>query len=102
MDAEELKNHKFFEGINWGDVMLRKLEHPKPKIKPIKLSKTPLEEWVYGPYANVGKVNPDKVDFMDTVVKDDYNWLQTEPIRHDLDRNKIPGWSFVGGGPENI
>jgi len=34
-DAEEIKKHPFFKGINWEDVLQRKLKPPKPQIKPI-------------------------------------------------------------------
>ena len=32
MDVEELKSHEFFAGINWDEVLERKLEHPRPPI----------------------------------------------------------------------
>ena len=34
-DAEELKTHPFFATINWEDVLQKKLDMPKPLIKPI-------------------------------------------------------------------
>jgi hypothetical protein len=35
-DAEEIKAHPFFAGIDWDHVMARGLKMPKPIIKPIK------------------------------------------------------------------
>ena len=37
-DSEEIKEHPFFEGIDWGKVLNRELVMPKPeamKIKPL-------------------------------------------------------------------
>jgi len=34
-DAEEIKEHEFFEGTNWDDVFNRKLTPPKPEIREI-------------------------------------------------------------------
>ena len=34
-DAEEIKAHPFFDGIDWEQVMARKLKVPKPIVKPI-------------------------------------------------------------------
>ena len=31
-DAEEVKGHLFFKGLNWKDVIQRKLKVPKPNI----------------------------------------------------------------------
>ncbi len=33
-DAEEIKRHPFFSGINWDDVRTRKLKLPRPRVKP--------------------------------------------------------------------
>jgi len=35
-DAEEIKEHDFFKGINWSDVYSRKLTPPIPEIREIK------------------------------------------------------------------
>lgn len=35
-DAEEIKQHSFFKGINWEDVIERKLKPPKIQIKKIE------------------------------------------------------------------
>lgn len=35
-DAEEIKDHEFFKGINWNDVFNRRLNPPKPEKKEIK------------------------------------------------------------------
>ncbi len=37
-DAEEIKSHEFFKGINWNDVLDRKLKPPIPEIKKPKLN----------------------------------------------------------------
>ncbi len=34
-DAEEVKQHPFFKGLNWEDAKERKLVPPKPVLKPI-------------------------------------------------------------------
>ena len=34
-DAEEIKEHPFFNTINWEEALERKLKPPKPYIKPI-------------------------------------------------------------------
>lgn len=34
-DAEEIKKDPFFKGVNWDDVLARKLKPPKPIVKPI-------------------------------------------------------------------
>lgn len=35
-DADDIKDHPFFEGVNWDDVLERKLEVPAPKIRKIE------------------------------------------------------------------
>lgn len=35
-DAEEIKEHDFFKGINWDDVYNRKMTPPKPDFRDIK------------------------------------------------------------------
>ena len=37
-DATEVKKHPFFNDISWDDVIERKMEHPKPEIKPLVMS----------------------------------------------------------------
>ena len=46
-DSDEIKEHKFFESINWQDALLRKLKVPKPYIKKILKQEFPNEK-VYG------------------------------------------------------
>lgn len=36
-DAEEIKKHVWFKGVNWNDVYKRKLKPPKPIIKKYKV-----------------------------------------------------------------
>jgi len=69
-DAEEIKSHSFFRNINWKDVYERKLVHPKPQKKEIKLTKAALslEGIAYGAYANVGKFNIHKLEVFDSVI----------------------------------
>lgn len=40
-DAEEIKQHQFFNGINWEDVFRRKLKPPKIPVKKIEKAKVP-------------------------------------------------------------
>jgi len=40
-DAEEIKKHPWFEGVNWDDVYNRKLSVPKPSIKKIATAGLP-------------------------------------------------------------
>jgi serine/threonine protein kinase len=98
-DAEEIKSHSFFRNINWKDVYERKLVHPRPPKKDIKLTKAALslEERAYGAYANIGKFDVHKLDEFESVIQEDVQRNGTEPQRQDLDRNWIPGWSFIGG-----
>ena len=35
-DSEEIKEHPFFDGVNWDDVIERKLTVPAPKIRKIE------------------------------------------------------------------
>lgn len=55
-DSEEIKTHPWFSVLNWQDVYERKLVHPKPAKKEIKITKAALslEEKAYGAYANIG------------------------------------------------
>lgn len=32
-DSEEIKNHPYFDGINWNDIYNRRIKPPKPKKK---------------------------------------------------------------------
>lgn len=34
-DAEEVKNHSFFKGVNWGAVLLKEVVPPKVNMKKI-------------------------------------------------------------------
>ena len=73
-DAEEIKEHEFFAGVNWDDVYNRKIKPPKPELREIK----PIEI----PYAQI------------------YNELKsggngTNGPDNNEDENKLPGWSFV-------
>lgn len=34
-DAEEIKGHAFFRGVNWEEALQRKLRPPKPLVKPV-------------------------------------------------------------------
>lgn len=46
-DAEEIKEHPFFQTINWNDVVQRKLKVPKIQLKKVVKTEIPLEK-VYG------------------------------------------------------
>jgi len=39
IDADEIKAHPWFKGMNWDDVLKRKLKPPKPHIKPLPTNK---------------------------------------------------------------
>mmetsp|Transcript_25980 Transcript_25980/g.25814 ORF Transcript_25980/g.25814 Transcript_25980/m.25814 type:complete len:731 (-) Transcript_25980:62-2254(-) len=99
-DAEELKQHPFFEGVNWKDVLERKQKMPKPVIREIKKSTVNLTDIVYGEYAGVGRVASSKeVEYHKALQKRGQTVKDTADA-DDLDRNKIPGWSFIGS-PSN-
>lgn len=55
-----------------------------------------LEERAYGAYANIGKFDMNKLEYNDSVIKEDLERISSTEQRQDLDRNKIPGWSFIG------
>lgn len=54
-DAEEIKNHKFFTGVNWNEVYNKKLKPPLPKRK-IRIS-TKFDPNIF---ESSGNVDPDK------------------------------------------
>jgi hypothetical protein len=72
-DAQEIKSHPFFASTNWEDVINKKTNPPKPYQKTIKATQN-LDEQVYGKYSQPS----------DT---------------HNLEKNKIDGWSFIGALP---
>lgn len=39
-DADELKEHKFFAGVNWNDVLNRRLPVPSVEVPPVNLNET--------------------------------------------------------------
>lgn len=39
-DADELKEHKFFQNVNWNDVLMRRLPVPPIDMPPINLNET--------------------------------------------------------------
>ena len=95
-DSEELKSHSFFSGVNWENVLQRKQKMPKPVIREVKRSTVNLSDIVYGEYSWVGRVASSKeVDFQKAVQERGYT-VNSNQDAEDLDRNKIPGWSFVG------
>jgi hypothetical protein len=46
-DAEEIKEHKFFEAVNWQDALQRKLKVPLPHSKQLVKQEVPLDK-IYG------------------------------------------------------
>lgn len=95
-DSEELKSHPFFSGVNWENVLSRKQVMSKPVLREVKRSTINLADIVYGEYAGVGKVSPSKEDeYQKAILERGYGTYQSADA-DDLDRNKIPGWSFVG------
>jgi len=70
-DAEEIKQHPFFKGVNWKEVYDRKLTPPKPTIKKesfaIRMSPEMLQ-------SSTASVSPE---------------------------NNIVGWSFAGHNKKN-
>ena len=97
-DAEELKTHDFFKGVNWEDVIQRKQVMPKAVVREVKRnSSVNLRDIVYGEYAGVGEVASSKKFEFEKALHDRGHIMSTEnPDADDLDRNKIPGWSFIG------
>lgn len=94
-DAEELKSHAFFEGVNWSDVLERKQRMPKPVLREVKKSSVNLTDIVYGEYAGVGRVASSKeIEFQKALQKRGQTVKDTADA-DDLDRNKIPGWSLI-------
>lgn len=53
-DANEIKEHVFFQNVDWDLVFERGNPVPPPDSKRVKQSKIPLEEVVYGKYAKFG------------------------------------------------
>ena len=71
LDSEEIKSHKFFGSIDWDDVYNRKLEHSIPQVKVFGMPPPQLEDKVYGSYKNIGSVDPNKIDLMETFIKNE-------------------------------
>lgn len=95
-DAEELKTHSFFSGVNWESVMQRKQKMPKAVLREVKRSTVNLSDIVYGEYSAVGRVASSKeVEYQKAVQQRGFT-VNSSPDADDLERNKIPGWSFVG------
>lgn len=69
-DSEEIKTHPWFKNINWDDVYNRKLVHPKPPKKEIKVTRAALslEEKAYGAYANIGQFDMKYVPNMESIL----------------------------------
>lgn len=40
------------------------------------------------------------MELLESTVQKEYGRGLTEPVRADLERNKIPGWSFINSIPE--
>ena len=94
-DAEELKNHDFFSGVNWENVLKRKQKMPKPVMKEVKRTSTNLSDVVYGEYAGIGRVATSKeVEYQKAIEKRGHTTANDLEV-DDLERNKIPGWSFI-------
>jgi len=53
-DAEEIKKHNFFKGVDWEEVFNRRLKPPKPEIRELKHIEYPynklLEELKHNAY----------------------------------------------------
>jgi serum/glucocorticoid-regulated kinase 2 len=60
--AEEIKQHEFFEGIDWGDVYCKQLAVPKPPVK--KTTYIPRYEEVYGFKSAEGAKNLENWSFV--------------------------------------
>jgi serine/threonine protein kinase len=56
--VEEIKNHPFFQGIDWNDVLLRKLKPPLPRIYRPR-TQTFTREKIYGNMAKAGQMLED-------------------------------------------
>lgn len=95
-DAEELKTHPFFEGVDWDAVYQRKQKMVKPVVREVKKSTVNLADIVYGEYAGVGRVASSKEAEYQQAVQERGYTVGSNPDADDLDRNRIPGWSFIG------
>lgn len=51
-DAEEVKQHVFFKGVDWDSVLRRELKPPIPKILEVPNTRIPSEK-LYGDVSNV-------------------------------------------------
>jgi serine/threonine protein kinase len=94
-DADELKEHAFFDGVNWTDVLARKQKMVKPVLKDTKKSTVNLADIVYGEYAGVGRVASAKEAEFQKALQLRGQSANYNPDADDLERNKIPGWSFI-------
>lgn len=95
-DSEELKTHPFFSDVNWESVLERKQKMPKPVLRDIKKSSVNLADIAYGEYAGIGRVASSKEVEYQRAIQERGVTYGANPDADDLDRNKIPGWSFVG------
>ena len=57
-DAEEIKRHPFFTGINWEQALSKQLHPPRVALQEVPRSGIPAEK-IYGPlfYAETNKVS---------------------------------------------
>lgn len=88
-DAEEIKEHDFFAGINWEEIQNRKGNVKKPKPRMVlsnpKSIKTFLEEEKesLSRFANFEKTNP-------------------KMFKDEAHPERIAGWSFVASTPDDL
>ncbi len=56
-DAEEIKQHEFFEGINWEDARNRMLRPPKPHLLSVIKTGVTFDHMHDGPDTDVSRLN---------------------------------------------
>lgn len=94
-DAEELKSHPFFKGVDWKEVLERKQVMTPPVLKEVRKSTVNLADIVYGEYAGIGRVSSEKEAEFQKALQKRGKTVKNDVDADDMDRNKIPGWSFI-------
>ena len=65
-DSEEIKDHAFFKGVNWDEILNRKLPVPKPKIRKIEPNPVSIQSFLLeeekNEEQNKNKSDPQSVD----------------------------------------
>ena len=92
-DSEEVKEHPFFQGVNWDDVIERKLPVPQPKIRNIEPNPVSIQSFLLdeekGEFDMKERMEKEK---QRSPRKQQQQFFGTP---HFPDPNKIAGWSFI-------